>query len=147
MWFCRIANQRLLELEAQIEDLQETQRQSEGSAGQASVQMRRQLSEVLQKTSSTENELRRKASHIEELETQLASNAETVAELRDQLSRKDDEMRAMEDRYKRYLEKAKSVGASASSSTSVSGSSSTSVSASSSTSDASKNSSSPRKRR
>ncbi len=54
----------MLELEAQIEDLQESQRQSEGSAGEASSQLRRQLSEALNKTTGAEAELRRKAGHI-----------------------------------------------------------------------------------
>ncbi len=74
--------------------------------------MRRQLSETLQKAGAAESDLKKKLAHIEELENQLSSNAEIVAELRDSLSRKDDEMRAMEERYKRYLEKAKAVSAS-----------------------------------
>ena len=43
------------------------------------------------------------------MEPKLTSAMEKISVLTEQLSKKDDEMRAMEDRYKRYLEKAKSV--------------------------------------
>ena len=40
---------------------------------------------------------------------QLSSNTEKMASLQETLARKDEEMRAMEERYTRYLDKAKSV--------------------------------------
>lgn len=40
---------------------------------------------------------------------QLSSSTEKTASLQDTLARKDEEMRAMEERYRRYLDKAKNV--------------------------------------
>ena len=53
--------------------------------------------------------MRRRTTHEEELEARVGSQAQQVAALQDTLTKKDEEMRVMEERYKRYLEKCKSV--------------------------------------
>ena len=106
----RILNQRILELEAQLEDLRES---TAGSAPSEEVaNLRRNLATVSSKVGSLESDLRRRATHEEELEGRVGSQAQQLTALQDTLTRKDEEMRAMEERYKRYLEKCKSVSSS-----------------------------------
>uniref|UniRef100_A0A9J8AMG4 Calponin-homology (CH) domain-containing protein n=1 Tax=Cyprinus carpio carpio TaxID=630221 RepID=A0A9J8AMG4_CYPCA len=54
------------------------------------------------------NELQKKSAAIEELENKHSS-IQRIEELEDALKKKDEDMKQMEERYKKYLEKAKSV--------------------------------------
>jgi len=58
---------------------------------------------------SLEQELQNKTMQIGEMEIRLAEQAARSAEQQEQMARRDAEMAAMEERYKKYLEKAKSV--------------------------------------
>ena len=95
-----------MELEAQVEDMQENQKRKADDTGS---EVRKQLKEQMQRNSDFDTELQRKMIQIESMEGQLMTVTETNAQLQELLNKKEDEMRAMEDRYKRYLEKAKSV--------------------------------------
>lgn len=96
-----------MELEAQLEDLRES---TAGSAPSEEVaDLRRNLATMTTKNSTLESENRRRKAQEEELESRIVSQAQQVTAFQDTLNRKDEEMRAMEDRYKRYLEKCKSV--------------------------------------
>jgi len=133
MYF-RIANQRVLELEARIEDMHDGQQEAITTAvatataaavaaapptdaeTSKAIDLEKQLAELQTETSRVQTELDMKMSQLEEKTSQGAdlSNKVTVLkksvkELKDSLERKDDEMRAMEERYRRYLEKAKNV--------------------------------------
>ncbi|CAH1774314.1 unnamed protein product [Owenia fusiformis] len=101
----RICNQRILELEATVEDIQESQT----SQSDDSADLRKKLNEHIQKNRDLDTDLQRKKSHIEELEPRISSYNDKINTLQDALSKKEDEMKAMEERYKKYLEKAKSV--------------------------------------
>ncbi|KAK2189347.1 hypothetical protein NP493_109g07060 [Ridgeia piscesae] len=130
----RIANQRVLELEARIEDMHDGQQEAITTAvatataaavaaapptdaeTSKAIDLEKQLAELQTETSRVQTELDMKMSQLEEKTSQGAdlSNKVTVLkksvkELKDSLERKDDEMRAMEERYRRYLEKAKNV--------------------------------------
>ncbi len=109
MYFYRILNQRILELEAQLEDFAETQRQSEKWSDSEAASLRRKFAEMTQQVSSLEAELRKKTNQVEDMDPKLSASMGKITLLQEQLTKKDDEMRAMEERYKRYLEKAKSV--------------------------------------
>uniref|UniRef100_A0A8C2C0I4 Protein Hook homolog 3 n=1 Tax=Cyprinus carpio TaxID=7962 RepID=A0A8C2C0I4_CYPCA len=99
----RLVNQRLLEGQSQVEELQKSL-QEHGSKAEDDV------SPVfdLDKLSDATNELQKKSTAIEELENKHTS-IQKIEELEDALKKKDEDMKQMEERYKKYLEKAKSV--------------------------------------
>ncbi|XP_043225527.1 protein Hook homolog 3-like isoform X1 [Amphibalanus amphitrite] len=90
----RSLNQRILELQSQLEE-----RTPEQTAAPASGS----------RLYSLEQELQNKTMQIGEMEIRLAEQANRTQELQEQLSRRDGEMADMEERYKKYLEKAKAV--------------------------------------
>ncbi|XP_051751731.1 protein Hook homolog 3 isoform X2 [Ctenopharyngodon idella] len=104
----RLANQRLLEGQSQVEELQKSL-QEHGSKADDTVLLKRKLQEHLEKLRDATNKLQEKSSEIEELENKHSSSAQRIEELEDALKKKDEDMKQMEERYKKYLEKAKSV--------------------------------------
>ena len=102
----RIANQRILELEAQVEDLQE---KSSAASDENSSGLRKELKEHMQKCKDLDSQLQMKKARLEELEPKLESSKDQIKDLEERLSKKENDMKMMEERYKRYLEKAKSV--------------------------------------
>uniref|UniRef100_A0A9J7XTX9 Hook microtubule tethering protein 3 n=1 Tax=Cyprinus carpio carpio TaxID=630221 RepID=A0A9J7XTX9_CYPCA len=120
----RLVNQRLLEGQSQVEELQKSL-QEHGSKAEddallssvcasdlsqsATVLMKRKCQEHLDKLSDATNELQKKSTAIEELENKHTSSIQKIEELEDALKKKDEDMKQMEERYKKYLEKAKSV--------------------------------------
>ena len=134
LWPFRIANQRVLELEAQIEDIHEGHQATITTAIAAAtaaavvppsvgsdndsktVDLERQLTELRDECARTQTELEARTLQLDEKASQAAGHnakvttlKKSVKDLKDSLERKDDEMRAMEERYRRYLEKAKNV--------------------------------------
>jgi len=105
----RIVNQRVLEMSAQVEDMTESERQSHESLDTEAAGLRRNYAELKERCSSLEQEVNRSNTQRDILEPKLTSSNNKLVSLQDQLSRKDEDMRSMEERYKRYLEKAKSV--------------------------------------
>ncbi|KAK9975462.1 hypothetical protein ABG768_023501 [Culter alburnus] len=104
----RLANQRLLEGQSQVEELQKSL-QEHGSKADDTVLLKRKLQEHLEKLRDATNQLQEKSAEIEELENKHSSSAQRIEELEDALKKKDEDMKQMEERYKKYLEKAKSV--------------------------------------
>ncbi|XP_067261567.1 protein Hook homolog 3 [Chanodichthys erythropterus] len=104
----RLANQRLLEGQSQVEELQKSL-QEHGSKADDTVLLKRKLQEHLDKLRDASNQLQEKSAEIEELENKHSSSAQRIEELEDALKKKDEDMKQMEERYKKYLEKAKSV--------------------------------------
>uniref|UniRef100_A0A8D1SNJ6 Calponin-homology (CH) domain-containing protein n=1 Tax=Sus scrofa TaxID=9823 RepID=A0A8D1SNJ6_PIG len=75
-----------------------------------STLLKRKLEEHLQKLHEAELELQRKREYIEELEPPADSNtARRIEELQHSLQKKDADLRAMEDRYRRYVDRARMV--------------------------------------
>ncbi|XP_038075290.1 protein Hook homolog 3-like isoform X2 [Patiria miniata] len=115
----RISNQRILSLEAEMEELKQQQREegvsssvvgeSTQSKSKENQDLRLKLNEHKEKLRESDTELQRNRTYIDELEPKYISSSEKVSNLQDMLMKKEDDMRAMEDRYKKYLEKAKSV--------------------------------------
>ncbi|XP_076771655.1 protein Hook homolog 2 isoform X3 [Arvicanthis niloticus] len=62
-----------------------------------------------QKLHEADLELQRKREYIEELEPPTDSNTRRIEELQDSLQKKDADLRAMEERYRRYVDKARTV--------------------------------------
>lgn len=75
-----------------------------------STLLKRKLEEHLQKLHEADLELQRKREYIEELEPPAdGSTARRIEELQDSLQKKDADLRAMEERYRRYVDKARTV--------------------------------------
>ncbi|XP_060619670.2 protein Hook homolog 3 isoform X2 [Anolis sagrei] len=104
----RLVNQRLLEVQSQVEELQKSL-QEQGSKAEDSVILKKKLDEHLEKLHEANNELQKKRAIIEDLEPRYNNSSLKIEELQEALRKKEEEMKQMEERYKKYLEKAKSV--------------------------------------
>ncbi|XP_074809733.1 protein Hook homolog 3 isoform X6 [Natator depressus] len=104
----RLVNQRLLEVQSQVEELQKSL-QEQGSKAEDSILLKKKLEEHLEKLHEANNEIQRKRAIIEDLEPRYNNSSLKIEELQEALRKKEEEMKQMEERYKKYLEKAKSV--------------------------------------
>eukprot|EP00105_Crassostrea_gigas_P024105 XP_011444240.1 PREDICTED: protein Hook homolog 3 isoform X1 [Crassostrea gigas] len=102
----RIANQRIMELEAQVEDIHENQKTV---SSEEVVEIKRKLNEQIQRTQEKDNALSKNKDLQDELEKRYTSQSQRVQELQDLLNKKDNEMKLMEARYSKYLDKARAV--------------------------------------
>lgn len=102
----RELNQKLMEAESELDDVR-----NQKSAGEMDTdsELGRKYTDHLDKLRVANEELQKKKAYIESLEPKVSSTTEKVNELQELLNKKDQEMKVMEDRYKKYLEKAKSV--------------------------------------
>ncbi|XP_032743706.1 protein Hook homolog 2 isoform X1 [Rattus rattus] len=107
----RLNQQQLSELRAQVEELQKALQEQGGKTDDAApTLLKRKLEDHLQKLHEADLELQRKREYIEELEPPTDSNtARRIEELQDSLQKKDADLRAMEERYRRYVDKARTV--------------------------------------
>ncbi|XP_019519647.1 PREDICTED: protein Hook homolog 2 isoform X2 [Hipposideros armiger] len=106
----RLNQQQLSELRAQVEDLQKALQELGGKTEDSiSILLKRKLEEHLQKLHEADLELQRKREYIEELEPPADGNTRRIEELQDSLQKKDADLRAMEERYRRYVDKARTV--------------------------------------
>ncbi|CAM5117993.1 unnamed protein product [Natator depressus] len=102
----RLHQQQISELKAQVEELQKAL-QEQGTKAEDSCLLKRKLEEHLEKLHQAHSELQKKREYIEDLEPKADStNARKINELQECLKRKDEDMKAMEERYKRYMDKA-----------------------------------------
>ncbi|XP_054896021.1 protein Hook homolog 3 isoform X2 [Poeciliopsis prolifica] len=104
----RLINQRLMEEQSQVEELQKTV-QEQGSKADDSSVLKKKYNEHVEKLQEVNNELLKKNAIIDEMEPKYNASSQRVDELEEALKKKDEEMKQMEERYKKYLEKAKSV--------------------------------------
>ncbi|XP_022414436.1 protein Hook homolog 2 isoform X5 [Delphinapterus leucas] len=107
----RLNQQQLSELRAQVDDLQKALQEQGGKTEDSiSTLLKRKLEEHLQKLHEADLELQRKREYIEELEPPAdSSTARRIEELQHNLQKKDADLRAMEERYRRYVDKARTV--------------------------------------
>uniref|UniRef100_A0A3Q1FM87 Protein Hook homolog 3 n=1 Tax=Acanthochromis polyacanthus TaxID=80966 RepID=A0A3Q1FM87_9TELE len=104
----RLINQRLMEEQSQVEELQKSL-QEQGSKADDSSILKKKYEEHMEKVRELNNELLKKNTFIDEMEPKYTASSQRVDELEEALKKKDEEMKQMEERYKKYLEKAKSV--------------------------------------
>ncbi|XP_017906751.1 PREDICTED: protein Hook homolog 2 isoform X1 [Capra hircus] len=105
----RLNQQQLSELRAQVDDLQKAL-QEQGGKTEDSILLKRKLEEHLQKLHEADLELQRKREYLEELEPPAdSSTARRIEELQHSLQKKDGDLRAMEERYRRYVDRARAV--------------------------------------
>uniref|UniRef100_A0A8C7EZN0 Protein Hook homolog 3 n=1 Tax=Oncorhynchus kisutch TaxID=8019 RepID=A0A8C7EZN0_ONCKI len=104
----RLVNQRLIEGQSQVEELQRSL-QEQGSKAEDSIILKKKNDVHMEKLREVNSELQKKCAYIDDLEPKYTSSSQKVEELKEALKKKDEDMKLMEDRYKKYLEKAKSV--------------------------------------
>ncbi|XP_067114098.1 protein Hook homolog 3 isoform X2 [Osmerus mordax] len=104
----RLVNQRLMEGQSQVEELQKSL-QEQGSKADDSIILKKNYEEHMGKLREAKDELQKKTAYIDDLEPKYTSSSQRVYELEEALKKKDEDMKLMEERYKKYLEKAKSV--------------------------------------
>ncbi|XP_018606174.1 protein Hook homolog 3 isoform X2 [Scleropages formosus] len=104
----RLVNQRLIEGQSQVEELQKTL-QEQGSRADDFIILKKKCDEHLEKIHDVSSELQKKNAQMEDLEQKYNTASLKVEELEEALRKKDEDMKLMEERYKKYLEKAKSV--------------------------------------
>ncbi|XP_069818316.1 protein Hook homolog 3 isoform X1 [Dendropsophus ebraccatus] len=104
----RLVNQRLIEVQSQVEELQKSL-QEQGAKAEDSLLLKKKLEEHLEKLHEANNELQKKRAIIEDLEPRYNNSSMKIEELQEALRKKEEDMKQMEERYKKYLEKAKSV--------------------------------------
>ncbi|PRD22180.1 UNVERIFIED_CONTAM: Protein Hook-like protein [Trichonephila clavipes] len=102
----RLANRRIMELESQIEDLHSNQ---SAVSVQEDLELKQKLNSAIKRQKEADAEIQNCSVTIESLESQIEASVSRNQQLQECLNRKEDEMRAMEERYRRYLEKAKNV--------------------------------------
>ncbi|KAK1339952.1 hypothetical protein QTO34_018516 [Cnephaeus nilssonii] len=104
----RLSKERIQELQQQIEDLQKSlQEQGSKSEGESSSNLKQKLEAHMEKLTEVHEELQKKQELIEDLQPDVNQNAQKISELEAALQKKDEDMKAMEERYKMYLEKAR----------------------------------------
>ncbi|XP_043090959.1 protein Hook homolog 2 isoform X2 [Puntigrus tetrazona] len=105
----RLSQQQISELSAQVEELQRALQDQDSKTEDSSL-LKKKLEEHLEKLHEAHSDLQRKREVIDDLEPHVDSNmAKKVDELQEILKKKDEDMRRMEERYKRYVEKARTV--------------------------------------
>jgi len=101
----RKANQRVSELEIQLED----QRVASPVSSDSHSDSRQGVSSFKIRIKSLEREVYQKKVDMDKLETRLVEQMEQLQRAKDSLRQKEVEMTGMEERYKKHIEKAKMV--------------------------------------
>ncbi|XP_029014395.1 protein Hook homolog 2 isoform X2 [Betta splendens] len=105
----RLSLQQISELRSQVEELQRALQEQDSKAEDSSL-LKKKLEEHLEKLHEAHSDLQKKKEVIDDLEPKVDSNmAKKIDELQEILRKKDEDMRQMEERYKRYMEKARTV--------------------------------------
>ncbi|XP_073499841.1 protein Hook homolog 1 [Phyllobates terribilis] len=102
---------RVEEFQLQISDLQKSlQNQGSEAEGAGSNTLKKKIEAQMEKLKEVHDAIETKKEQLEDFEPEAADqSAQRVVELEVALRKKDDDMKAMEDRYKIYLEKARNV--------------------------------------
>ncbi|KAA8585619.1 hypothetical protein FQN60_004313 [Etheostoma spectabile] len=100
----QLNQQQISELRSQIEELQKTLHEQDSKTED------KKLEEHLEKLHEAHSDLQKKREVIDDLEPKVDGNmAKKIDELQESLRKKDEDMKQMEERYKRYVEKARTV--------------------------------------
>uniref|UniRef100_A0A669FC05 Hook microtubule tethering protein 2 n=1 Tax=Oreochromis niloticus TaxID=8128 RepID=A0A669FC05_ORENI len=100
----RLNQQQISELRSQVEELQKALQEQDSKNEDVSGKT------GLEKLHEAQSDLQKKKEVIDDLEPKVDSNmAKKIDELQEILRKKDEDMKQMEQRYKRYVEKARTV--------------------------------------
>ncbi|XP_056263829.1 protein Hook homolog 2-like [Pseudoliparis swirei] len=107
----RLNEQQISELRSQIEELQKTLHEQDSRVSSVlSSLLKKKLEEHLEKLHEAHSDLQRKKEELDDLEPKVDGNmVKKIDELQASLRKKDEDMKQMEERYKRYAEKARTV--------------------------------------
>ncbi|KAM9383654.1 protein Hook homolog 1 [Pholidichthys leucotaenia] len=103
----RLSRERVTELQQQVEDLQKALQSQVAKPDDSNL--KRKLDAHMVQLNEAQDEIMKKKELLEDLQPDNTQTSLKVDELMAALKKKDDDMRAMEERYKMYLEKARSV--------------------------------------
>ncbi|XP_077261467.1 hook microtubule tethering protein [Temnothorax americanus] len=103
----RKANQRIMELETKLEEATGTQVGGDGKSD--NVGLNRKMSQLQDELRKAQTDKERLTLQLEERESVLQAQKQKAFALQEKLTRKEYENAALEERYKKYIEKAKSV--------------------------------------
>uniref|UniRef100_A0A8C2JV25 Hook microtubule-tethering protein 1 n=1 Tax=Cyprinus carpio TaxID=7962 RepID=A0A8C2JV25_CYPCA len=103
----RLNRERISELQQQVEDLQKAL-QTQGTKPEDS-HLKRKLDAHMVRLNKAQDEIMKKKELLEDLQPDATQTSVKMDELAAALKKKDEDMRAMEERYKMYLEKARDV--------------------------------------
>uniref|UniRef100_A0A673BKY2 Hook microtubule-tethering protein 2 n=1 Tax=Sphaeramia orbicularis TaxID=375764 RepID=A0A673BKY2_9TELE len=105
--FHRLNQQQISELRSQVEELQRAL-QEQDSKNEDSSLLKKKLEEHLEKLHEAHSDLQKKREVIDDLEPKADSSSKSFLHNRS-CGKKDEDMKQMEERYKRYVEKARTV--------------------------------------
>jgi chromosome segregation ATPase len=106
----RQLSQEVYELKTRLEESESMKaKYGDEKAGVTGGDIQTKLQDHLDMLKESNTELQKKKEHIDDLETQTTANSSEITTLRDQLNKKDEQMKEMEEKYKNYLQKAKTV--------------------------------------
>merc|ERR1712183_322957 len=106
----RQLSQEVYELKTRLEeDVSMKTKYGDEKAGVTGSDITSKLQDHLDMLKESNTELQKKKEHIDDLESQTTANSSEISTLRDQLNKKDEQMKEMEEKYKNYLQKAKTV--------------------------------------
>ncbi|XP_062412252.1 protein Hook homolog 1 [Sardina pilchardus] len=103
----RLNSERVSELQQQVEDLQKALQGQETKPEDS--HLKRKLDAHMVQLNQAQDEIMKKKELLEDLQPDATQNALKLEELMAALKKKDEDMKAMEERYKMYLEKARNV--------------------------------------
>lgn len=103
----RLSKEQVSELQQQVEDLQKALQSQAAKPDDSNL--KRKLDAHMVQLNEAQDEILKKKELLEDLQPDNSQNSMKVDELMAALKKKDDDMRAMEERYKMYLEKARNV--------------------------------------
>lgn len=103
----RLANQKVMELEAQIEDLQETAKSSVSSS--ELIELRKKIDEQVKVTQQKDKIIQKERDSVTELQGQITVKTEEIERLRNEIEKKEEEKKVMSEKYKKYFDKARAV--------------------------------------
>ncbi|XP_074492010.1 protein Hook homolog 1 isoform X3 [Sebastes fasciatus] len=103
----RLSRERISELQQQVEDLQRALQSQAAKPDDSNL--KRKLDAHMVQLNEAQDEIMKKKELLEDLQPDNTQTSLKLDELMAALKKKDDDMRAMEERYKMYLEKARNV--------------------------------------
>ncbi|XP_069557323.1 protein Hook homolog 2 [Brachyistius frenatus] len=105
----RLNQLQISELRSQMEELQRALQQQDSKNEDSSL-LKKKLEEHLEKLHEAHSDLQKKREVIDDLEPKVDNSmAKKIDELQEILQKKDEDMKQMEERYKRYVERARTV--------------------------------------
>ncbi|KAA8589287.1 hypothetical protein FQN60_012652 [Etheostoma spectabile] len=103
----RLSRERISELQQQVEDLQKALQSQAAKPDDSNL--KRKLDAHMVQLNEAQDEIMKKKELLEDLQPDNTQTSLKLDELMAALKKKDDDMKAMEERYKMYLEKARNV--------------------------------------